>query len=1083
MADRPVPEVRAFIAADIVASTALRSALGDERADRVLRAFVDISTAATARSAGVARRWAGDGMTASFPTASAAVTAALSIQRAVRAYSRRADSAGVFEVRIGVAVGEVVYDPADAEEHGVAVVEAARLEPLAAPGEVLATELVQILGQRRSNARFEPVGPITVKGFDERLSVVRVVDATPDEGVLPVPGSLAFDRRFPLVGRSDALARALSCWHDAEGGHTQSLLISGQPGIGKTRLVSQIAHVAHDARALVLAGVCDAEFAVPYQPIALALADAKDLHPELEAAVVHGDGPLGALFPSRRTRRDDGGGADRLELFDAVVGVIEGLALVQPVVIVLDDVQWATVPTVQLLRHMIRRLDRTRVLLVATCRPEALSISHPLTDVLVELRASKRATTIELGLLGLTEIAELTAARLGNARPDQVEPFASRVLEESSGNPFFVCELIDHLAATGQLADVAAGRGERLPLPDSVRGVVGQRVGRLSPEVSDLLVTAAVVGHSFEVELLAKLLDLRSDRVIELVEEAAEAALVQEIDMGVFAFAHAMVRSTVLERLSATRRSMIHRRIAEALTELRPNDHDQLAVHWRLAGVDDRGRFHTELAARRDLEAFAFESAAERFQELIDFHAAAETIEAARAWLGLGQARRALGQPDYLAATYEAGRIGRRLHDGDVLAEAAVGSIWPGTYLRPGEGMHGILELAEDALAMIASDDPRRPRILATIGVHEFDPDRRNAVLGEALAAAERVGDPALVGHVLVALHIANWNPDTLDERAAIIDRLKRVARLAGLPELEYYVGLFAVFNAAERGDVARARQHLRELEPSTRAAHGVYLEFLAERISVSLEMMAGFPDAQARIDELATRFADTHADTANTWAAQTAMLATHQGRMREMVPAIRAVLAQGTPGAHRNELGASAVAETWAPSLGLTLALAGEREEAAEILASLREPSFDYFWLVFMTAASDLAAELEDATAAQRLYTRLSPYRDQLCLAGPGSVVYGLVATCLGRLAILLGRHAEAIELLTRAVARADEIGAPYESVRARRVLAEALFAAGADPSAVASAIGPALADATDRGFAAERDRLTALLASNANR
>lgn len=1069
MEERSAATIRAIVAADIVGSTALRASLGDQRADRLLRAFVELAADATGRFGGVIRRWMGDGMTASFPSASAAIGAALAIQRSVALYARRPEAVAPFEVRIGIGVGEVVFDPADDEEHGVAVVEAARLERLARPGEVVATELVRLLGERRSSACFEPLGPVTLKGFDDPIDVVRVIDPMPLDMLRPVPSSLVVDRRFPLVGRGSAVSSALDVWKEVAAGEPRTLLICGQPGIGKTRFAAQVADVAHTENALVLGGVCDADLAVPYQPIARALTGAREFHADLDAAIGGGEGPLGPLFPARRPGRDDGGAAERLELFEAVVGVVEALCANQPLVIVLDDVQWATPPTVQLIRHLVRRLDQSRVLIIATYRAEEVTPAHPLNDLLVEARGSTRCAALELGPLEIDDVVTLIDARLPGTEPAGFESFATRVVHESAGNPFFICELLDHLSSTGQLAALVAAGNESLPIPDSVRGVVGQRLSRLAPEVSDLLVTAAVVGHSFDVDLLADLLERRLDDVLDLVEQAAGVALVQEVRAGVFAFAHAMVRSTVLERLSATRRAISHRRVAEALDRLRPDSHDHLALHWHLAGADDRAAVHRELAARRDLEAFAFESAAERYQQLLDHYGRVETNEAARAWLGLGYARRALGQPDYLEAMVEAGRLARRVRDADVLADAAVGCVWPGTYLRPGEILGGlaVIELTEDALDVIGSSDPRRPRLLATIGVHDVDPNRRQAFLDEARELAEAIGDPAVLGHVLVAEHLADWNPASLDRRAAVIERLTRVARTAGVAEIEFYAGLFVVFNALERGDLPRARRALRELESSSRAAHGVYLEFMAERLAVSFDLFTGSPDAQARIDSLAARFADTHADTVNTWAAQTALLANYEGRMAALVPAIRSVLDKTNVG------------EVWRSSLGLALALDGQTEEAAEILAAWEEPAFDYFWLVSVVTAGDLAAELGDADASRALFARLEPYRDQLCIAGPGSLCYGFVATTLGRLALTMGDAEQAIELLTTAVERADRVGAPYDAVRARRVLAEAMLATGAETADVLDLIESASATAERHGYAGERHLLANLAIS----
>jgi adenylate cyclase len=165
---------RAIVLTDMVDSTALRSRLGDRRADALRRDHDDLLLAAVVTNHGVVLRSTGDGINASFATASAAIATAIDIQRAVAAYGRRRDAVAEFDVRIGIAVGEIVHE--DGDDHGVAVIEAARLEALAEPGEILATELVARLGARRARAVFESVGRRELKGLDEPIDVVRVLD-------------------------------------------------------------------------------------------------------------------------------------------------------------------------------------------------------------------------------------------------------------------------------------------------------------------------------------------------------------------------------------------------------------------------------------------------------------------------------------------------------------------------------------------------------------------------------------------------------------------------------------------------------------------------------------------------------------------------------------------------------------------------------------------------------------------------------------------------------------------------------------------------------------------------------------------
>lgn len=1062
--------LRAILFTDIVGSTELRSRLGDDRADGLRRVHNAMLGSAVTAHSGRVLRWTGDGMKADFATASAAVAAAIDMQRAVAAYGQGPDPIAAFQIRIGISVGEVVVEGTEA--HGIAAIEAARLEPLASPGQILATSLVQHLGQRRGDAEFEAVGSYTLKGLDHPVDVIRVVDNAADAASRPLPRSLHLDRRFPLVGRADEVALALEGWDAVQAGSPATVLVVGQPGLGKSRLAAQVADRAHGAGALVLAGACDSDLAVPYQPFATALSEIAAQDDELAAAVADGAGPLGPLFPARRTdRSDDPGPAARFELFEAVAALLARLAEDQPVVLVLEDLQWAAAATVQLLRHLVRTSPPARVLLLGTCRAEELDGSGPLQDMLADQQVAAAITRVELRALLRDDVAELVAARVPFAPDDNMAAFVGRVYDESAGSPFFVCELLDHLSATGELEQlVDEGGGDQLPIPDSVREVVGQRLGRLDDGTGKLLSTAAVVGFTFDLDLLAALSGSDEERVLEQCEDLSRGALITEADAGQFSFAHAIVRSTVLERLSATRLSLAHRKVAEAIEALGRADDDQLERHWRLAGVEDKANASLERAARRDLEALAYESAVERYQVLLDYHqgpAGGGPAALARAWLGLGMARRALAQPEYVSDVEEAGRLGRKLRDPDIVADAAVASIWPGTFfMTAGRTQRHLVELGEAALDLIDVDDPRRPRILSTVASHlTFDGDRQRRVdlIDEAHRLARANGDPELIGSVLVAEFLTLWDPTTFTRRAEIAKEVARMARSSGDNELEFFAGFFATIGAVERGQVAEARERLERLEGPAKASRNFYYEFLIDRLGVSLDIFTGEPELQPRVDALAARYDDTHADTAGTWSLQTGFLAVQAGTFGSLVPTLRTMVEESD-------------ITTWLAAYGLSLLAAGDTAAAGEVLDQLEDPPLDYLWIASRQVTAELAVGLGRQATAAHIYEQLLPFREHLAITASGSLCYGLVATTLGTLALATDRAAEAEELLDEAVQRSDAMGAPFEAVKSRRLLASARLVLGQPWESVTPLVRTAADQAAEYGFHGEQALLVEL-------
>ena len=480
----------------------------------------------------------------------------------------------------------------------------------------------------------------------------------------------------------------------------------------------------HADGALVLAGVCDSDLAVPYQPFAVAFADVPAGDDELAAAVADGIGPLGPLFPARRRGGlDDAGPSARFELFDAVVELVDRLAIEQPVVLALEDLQWANRSTIQLLRHLLRQATGVRLLVLASYRPEEIGPTHPLHEL---LRRHVR-------------VAHPDRSRARSARPRSASSWPARLpaapptasarspgastrrapgARSSCASSSTTCR--PPASSSGSSATGAA-TGSRSPTPcgrssGSGSGGSPRTQGRSCrpPPSSGSPSTSSSSPRSSTATPTS---------VLETLEGVAQVALVNEVGAGRFAFAHAIVRTTLLDGMSATRRALAHRRVAEAIEALGRPDHDELAQHWQLAGVEDKAYEHLELAARRDLEALAYESAAERYETVLGYQQqrpARDVRATARAWLGARpwpagpSARSTSSRP-----SQEAGRLGRRLGDVDLVADAASASIMPGTYFvtagqsqdGPGRAVRGRARAAADRRppAGPGAVDARRP--------------------------------------------------------------------------------------------------------------------------------------------------------------------------------------------------------------------------------------------------------------------------------------------------------------------------------------------------------------------------------------
>ena len=668
----------------------------------------------------------GDGIIATFAGAAGAVSAAVAMQQAVAVADRGSD--GRAAVRIGISAGDVTWDDGDC--FGTPVVEASRLCACAEGGQILVADVVRILARGRHGHELTPLGAMALKGLPEAV-VTHEVNWAPvsDPNVrarAPLHPVLRADREFPFAGRDRELGVLANLLRLAQGGHRAVALVAGEPGVGKTRLAAQISTAAYDGGALVLYGRCDDDMGIPYQPFVDALEyfldtfDGDDLVSQLGP---HG-GDLARLVPDLPSRvpglppplRSEPD-AERQRLFDAVTGWVRTVADVQPVLIVVDDVQSAASPTLALLRHIIRGTEQSSVLLVVTYRDTELGRTHPLAEALADLRRFSGVERLSLTGLSPDDLAQLldtpTASELTNA-----------VYAETEGNPFFAREVLRSLQESGALkrrgGDWVADRPiAEIGVPEGVREVVGRRLARLSPAANQALSVAAVIGSQFTLDVLAKVGSTSEDELVDALDESISARLLIEAGVGAYRFAHALVRSTLYDELSLTSRVRLHRRVGESIEALAPHDVRSLAHHFAIAaagGQDSARAAHYAIgAARLALDSLAADDAKSLANNALDLlEGVDDDVARCDALTCLGEAERLLGEPDHREHLIAAGRLAETLGDVDRLVAATMAN---------GGGIADVvgadverIELFEAALAAIGpADSVARARLLALL--------------------------------------------------------------------------------------------------------------------------------------------------------------------------------------------------------------------------------------------------------------------------------------------------------------------------------------------------------------------------------
>lgn len=382
----------------------------------------------------------------------------------------------------------------------------------------------------------------------------------------PVRTIVAGDREDLFVGRAAQLSdlqRALS-------GPGGLVLVAGEPGIGKTRLVHKAVTTAAAGGWAVAWGRCDeGDGAPPFWPWIQAIrallahpdtgavrAALGPYGPELARLVPEVTGVAGDLAPPPPT---DPAGA-RYRFFEAVGGFLEGLATQRPVAVVIDDLQWADPPSLELAVHLARRVPAPRTVLVATYRDVDPAPDGRLTDTLASFGRLPGRLNVALGGLSRDEVAQYMSHEAGAEAPAGV---VDVVWSRAAGNPFFVGELTRLLVADGRLTADAAAEA----VPWAVRQVVERRLAKLPAGTRELLTAAAAAGLEFDLQVVAAAAGVGLDEAIDLVDVAVAAGVVAEqaVPAGRFAFTHALVQDTVLADVSRLRLARMHMRVADAL--------------------------------------------------------------------------------------------------------------------------------------------------------------------------------------------------------------------------------------------------------------------------------------------------------------------------------------------------------------------------------------------------------------------------------------------------------------------------------------------------------------------------------------
>lgn len=690
-------EMVAVLMTDLVESTSTADRVGPVAAEKLRSEHFGLLRSALARTAGREVKNLGDGLMVVFDSAAQSLACAVAMQQLLDARNRRTEEQ--LGVRIGVSVGDATVE--DRDYFGEPVVEAARLCAHAHAGQIVVNALVRRMAGSRDGHTFNSLGLLQLKGMSESVQAFELCWEPALMAGIALPERL---RRAPpagYVGRAKERAQIGALWREACAGSLQVALMSGEAGIGKTRLSTHLALQAHGEGATVLYGRCDEHLGVPYQPWVQALGLLIDEAPQamLREHVERYGGDLARLVPALRDRipnlpapRESDPETERYLLYAAVAGLLQLTREAEPLLLILDDLHWADSPTVSLLRYVVASSSSIPVMLVGAYRDTEPSRNHPLAALVADLRHEHGVQQIKLTGLAPHEVVAFMESAAGHELDEAGGALAEQITRETAGNPFFAGELLSYLAESRALTQDGEGRWRLranvtdLQLPRSVREVIARRVERLDTPTRTVLSTAAVIGRDFELELLLAVLDVPEAQLLEILHDTVTGWLVHEDPehAGRFMFTHALVEHALYEDLGADARAPLHRRIAMALEErygAEPGERvSELASHWAatVIGVDSAKAIHyARGAAERALAQLAPDEAVRWYRKALELYEQVPLeppVERCELLIGLGKAQRQTGNPEHRQRLLE---VARQVEQRDVAecraALAAIG--------------------------------------------------------------------------------------------------------------------------------------------------------------------------------------------------------------------------------------------------------------------------------------------------------------------------------------------------------------------------------------------------------------------------
>lgn len=881
-----------------------------------------------------------------------------------------------------------------------------------------------------------------------------------------------------FVGRRRELDELSAMLDDTRGGSGSWLVVvSGEAGIGKTRIAERIADSAEEREFAVLWGrSLEERGGVPYWPwvqvfrTLIRASDDEVLHREAGpggadiATIVPELGQrLGVSPPEPLATAEQ----DRYRLFDSIAGFLQRTAERIPLLIVLDNVHWAGRPSLLLLEFLATALADSPIIVVATYRGSEVSRNHPLFETLGALNRGSRFRRYQLKGLTVEDVQQYLKFAVGHDLPSAL---VAAIHRETEGNPFFVTEVVHLLKAEGVLgrhtSASAPVMGEPLvvDIPEGVREVIGKRLNHLSDVCNQVLSRAAVIGRQFDFELLRLVMaDSDQEALLEAVEEATDAGVLVEDEhhRNCYRFSHALIRETLYDEISTARRVRWHARVGDALERLHRRTPEawlpQLAYHFGEAarsGESVRAVEYNRRAGEQAESRLAYEEAAAFYRNALDVLELEDAEEdGAKCDLLLAMARsmsKAGRAAETLALAERGGRIAQRLGNSGRLVEICLTIDY--VVANMGVGAARALPLMESALALMEpGDSALRAELLGALSraCYAAGQHRRGAQLTrECVDMARRVGDAKALYSAYRATIYARYPPEDFHRRMGVAHEMIGLARELDDLELQCDSHGRYFYDLLEAGELDDADRHLGKVEVLART---IRQPFYLHNNLVYRAMRAIMEGRYESAEKLAIEAFNAgrrvgRGDSAEgIFGMQMFAIRRDQGRLDELALVLDTFVRDREAGA------------AWRPGLALMYCKLNRRKEAAAEFECLAKDDFnivarDALWPTCLAYLTELVVFLGDRARARKLWEFIQPYDGRNLVVGASVAYLGAAAYYLGMLEDTLGRPDDACSHYERAIEMNRRMGARSWVVRSQERLASALLQSNRDPGRAGS-------------------------------